>query len=97
MNQKVLEDAIGYKLKIPSKLTKARPTCNCLLGNDIGAYNSCAHSCRYCYANYDLKHVAANRMNRDPNSPLLIGQVTAQDTIKQAIQVSFRDPQLSLF
>ena len=24
---------------------------NCLMGNDVGAYNSCMHLCKYCYAN----------------------------------------------
>ncbi len=97
MNQAVLEAAIGYKLKIPKNIGKARPTCNCLLGNDIGTYNTCSHACRYCYANYDLHYVVENRAKHDPTSPMLIGHLTAKDTVKQAKQISYRDPQLSLF
>lgn len=54
MTQSILEISLKLKLKIP-KQTRARIACDCLLGNDIGAYNSCGHACVYCYANYDMK------------------------------------------
>ncbi len=34
------------------KLDNQRPGCNCLTCKDIGQYNTCAHGCLYCYANY---------------------------------------------
>ena len=44
MTQSLMEDANGIKLAVP-KMNPARPGCNCLTGNDIGAYNSCPHLC----------------------------------------------------
>ena len=31
----------------------SRKECACYLTGDIGAYNTCGHLCRYCYANAD--------------------------------------------
>lgn len=49
MTKEILEKAAGIKLDTPKKQS-ARPGCQCLLGNDIGVYNTCPHLCRYCYA-----------------------------------------------
>jgi DNA repair photolyase len=96
MTQPVIEKAIGKKLKIP-KLKQAREGCDCLLGNDIGVYNTCGHGCIYCYANYDQKNVRNNLKNHNPNSPLLIGNLKESDTMRNAKQVSFINPQTTLF
>ena len=56
--------------------------CNCVEMVDIGAYNSCKHLCKYCYANYDEAKVTENYRNHDVNSSLLIGHLTDKDTIK---------------
>lgn len=53
MTQEVLERSTGCLLLVPSKKKAPRAECNCLLGADIGAYNTCPHGCIYCYANYD--------------------------------------------
>ena len=44
------EKAIGKSLRAPKK-KGARAECSCYLACDIGAYNTCRHLCRYCYAN----------------------------------------------
>ncbi len=56
--------------------------CNCVSMVDIGAYNTCNHLCKYCYANYDESKVLKNIKEHDINSSLLIGHITDGDIIK---------------
>lgn len=56
--------------------------CNCVEMVDIGVYNSCKHFCKYCYANYDEAIVQDNYQNHNPNSSLLIGELSDNDIIK---------------
>ena len=51
MTKEVYEKAVGCRMKFPS-ISDNRSTCHCYITADIGAYNSCMHLCRYCYANY---------------------------------------------
>ncbi|MBE6110816.1 MAG: DUF1848 domain-containing protein [Erysipelotrichaceae bacterium] len=95
MTKQIIEQAIGEELSVP-KGTPARDGCNCLLGNDIGAYNTCAHFCKYCYANYDREIVIRNMKKHDPESPLLIGHIEADDTVKDVNQKSWINAQLKL-
>lgn len=64
---------------------------------DIGAYNTCGHLCRYCYANYSKELVTQNMRQHDPQSPFLIGHSLPGDVIHQAQQESWVENQLSLF
>ena len=56
--------------------------CNCVEMADIGAYNSCNHRCKYCYANFDETKIIDNIKNHNINSPLLIGELKDDDIIK---------------
>ena len=96
MSQTVLEKALDCKLHVPKKKA-ARSECSCLLGADIGAYNTCGHGCLYCYANYDRKTVEKNMCLHNPSSPLLIGDVTENDVVKLAEQKLWKDGQLDIF
>ena len=96
LSKEVLEEAIGEHLIVPTS-SKSREGCNCLLGNDIGAYNSCLHLCRYCYANFDKDIVLKNHKLHDPKSPLLIGKIEEGDEIREHKAISYLDDQLTLF
>ena len=96
MTKEVYEKAIGCRMKFPS-ISDNRSTCHCFITADVGAYNSCMHVCRYCYANYSKALVQKNYARHDPNSPLLIGHVHEGDTIHTAKQQSWKQRQLSLF
>ncbi len=89
------EKAIGHHLDAP-KIKGAREACSCYLSCDIGAYNTCRHLCRYCYANAEPARVLANSKLHDPMSPFLIGSYEAHDKIHDAEQVSWISEQTSL-
>jgi hypothetical protein len=97
MTQAVIERAIGTTLAVPKRVRSPRSECNCLLGHDIGMYNTCAHGCVYCYANYNQATVQKNLALHDPASPFLIGGACDGDIIKDARQESYLDGQLSFF
>jgi hypothetical protein len=93
MTVQTFESAIGQNLIVPPNPGN-RKECACYLTGDIGAYNTCGHLCRYCYANADADIVRGNMRRHDPASPLLIGHLNPEDTVHQAKQRSWIDPQL---
>lgn len=96
MTISTFETALHAKLDAPKSKT-SRAECACFLSNDIGAYNTCGHLCRYCYANYDADAVLYHMKNHDPASPLLLGHLHPEDQIHEAKQESWLDMQLNLF
>ena len=95
MTVTMYEQALGRRLKVP-RSQPARKECACWLGGDIGAYNTCGHLCRYCYANYDADTVRRNLAAHDPECPLLIGRPEPEDRIHEAKQESWIDPQIGM-
>ncbi len=89
------ERAIGKRLRAP-KRKGARARCACCLSCDIGAYDTCRHLCRYCYANAGAERVLARSRLHDPRSPFLIGGPMEGDRIRDVPQESWVDGQLSL-
>lgn len=96
MTKETFEKALGIRLDIPKKKSQ-RPECSCVLGTDIGAYDTCGHFCRYCYANSNSENVIRNLKAHDPYSPLLTGKLYGGEVIHKAEQHSWADRQLSLF
>lgn len=90
------ERAIGKRLIVP-KRKQARAECACYLACDIGAYNTCRHLCRYCYANAEPAVVMAQSRLHDPASPFLIGNYMNGDRVHDVPQQSWIDGQTSLF
>ncbi len=86
------ERAIGKNLDVPKK-KGARPECACYLSCDIGAYNTCRHFCRYCYANAERTKVIEQSGLHDPESPFIIGNYMKNDKIHDVPQKSWIDPQ----
>lgn len=75
---------LAYKLtgKTNFKYWKARGrNCKCIEMVDIGAYNSCRHYCKYCYANYNEEEINKNVLEHDINSSLLLGHLRSVDKI----------------
>ena len=89
------EKAIGQKLIVPKK-KGARAECSCYLTCDIGAYNTCKHLCRYCYANAESETVLKLSSQHDPTSPFLIGDYQPDDLINDVPQKSWIDGQMVL-
>ena len=94
---KSLDESIHLILDIPKRITNQRNgECACLLGTDIGTYDTCGHLCRYCYANSDVNLVKDNMKRHDPYSPFLIGNIMSDDVVHDAKQSSWIDPQMRL-
>lgn len=97
MTVKTFETALQERLDVPKQSRNQRNNqCACLLGTDIGAYDTCSHLCRYCYANTNAVYVKENRKKHDPMSPFLIGNSQPGDVIHEAEQKSWIDLQMRL-
>ena len=97
MTVKTFETALHARLDVPKRCRNQRNNeCACLLGADIGAYDTCGHLCRYCYANTNAALVKENVKNHDPKSPFLIGNSQPGDVIHEAEQKSWLDLQMRL-
>lgn len=98
MTLSMYEKALHCPLAVPKrKLNQRNGECSCILGTDIGAYDTCGHLCRYCYANADVRKVKENMRKHDPHSPFLLGNSEENDVVHEAEQFSWKERQLRLF
>ncbi len=88
MSKELVEKSIRENLN-PPKRKNIREGCNCLMGNDIGSYDSCGHLCKYCYANSNKALVRENMKRHIETSPFLIGEEEPGDKITEAKQKSW--------
>ena len=97
MTVNIFETALHSYLDVPKRKNNQRNgQCACLLGVDIGAYDTCGHLCKYCYANTNADLVKENMRKHDPASPFLLGGNMPGDVIHEAKQKSWMDGQMRL-
>lgn len=76
----LIKDVFGLQLN-GSKDQGQREACGCIRSVDIGMYNTCLHSCSYCYATFNDKAVLKNYGKHDRYSPFLIGGAEGIDPL----------------
>ena len=95
IDDKLISRIVGFPISAP-KDKNQRSACGCVESIDIGAYNTCKHACKYCYANYSQKMVQRNIKAHEVDSPLITGKVTGNERIINRKIKPLKKQQLSL-
>lgn len=98
IDREMIETVLGGPITLP-KEKSLRENCFCLPSTDIGAYDSCANGCAYCYAVSSGKSVFERRRYHDIESSLLIGKLPpfVEPVVRAMPSIRVRQLQLGLF
>ena len=97
LTSQTLSQLSGKNVQLPANSAMLRENCGCLPWRDIGAYDTCPHGCRYCYANSRFAAAVQNYQNHNPESAILGSTIKDDDKITQSQQQTFLSSQFSLF
>lgn len=82
IDRRVIERITGGQVKAPRDKNQ-RGACGCLPSIDVGAYNTCAHGCTYCYANHQQEAARKAVSAHSPTFALMNGPLEAHDQVTQ--------------
>lgn len=98
IDRNLIEKITGKTFASVKKDKNQRSECGCIASIDIGIYNTCVHGCAYCYANFSEDRPRRNFAAHDPDSLLLVGELSPDAVVKdrEMIVQGGLDKQLTL-
>lgn len=96
IDKTLIETIIGCPINA-GKDKNQREACGCVEGIEVGTYDTCLNGCKYCYANNSDGRIKSRISRYHPLSPLLCGEITAEDNITERKVKSLREEQIRLF